>query len=430
MDELMSDAPVTPAPVSSLLSEESSTPSLMGPPSRPLALLDAELRGGGGNRSRKYNTAADEIQRRLAYGSPQSIHGQSKLGQCWDRTSTTDTVEEEDDNGDWPNYGCVPDLLDEWERFVELIEGSEDWNALQRKVHRLIYLRGLHPVIPSTWKLSFKMWGISQPQLDHVFAPADSDKKVVISNFSPSGEVAAAKALESLFYLSQRIMDYSNQLAFDKMEPIVVKTISNYIKWGLKDALVLHKLMPPLFFVHAYPIDTPGYRMEWSSDEEDESPLKKGAAGEGREHESEMGKHDDDKLASDEETRRFTRWMDRSLHIKMRALGERWRAFLSNPARPNGNQYNIDPPTLFGYAVVQHAVIIVSHDTSKADNPVVVMDKVSLNNRGLWLWNALSLAIPVNVGKMQGSLITAAYRRELLSELGSQENNPIDDPDL
>jgi len=237
-------------------------------------------------------------------------------------------------------------------------------------------------------------------------------------------------------------MDYENQLAFDKMEPVVVKAISTYIKWALKDAGIDAKLFPPMFFVHAYPINNPGFHMEGSDNGEDESPRRSGdcestktkgspsKANDRRETGSETSNSDDESESDDEETRRFTVWMDQSIHVKMQALGQRWREFLSyeqsSQRDSSAETARVEPPTLFGFAVVQHAVIIASHDTSSADNPVVVLGRIALNDRGLWLWNALSLAIPINIGKKQAAEINSA----LQEELGDMRRSSEDDPDL
>lgn len=251
---------------------------------------------------------------------------------------------------------------------------------------------------------------------------------------------AAAKALESLFYLSQRIMDYENQLAFEKMEPVVVKTISAYIKWALKDAGVDAKKFPPIFFVHAYPINNPGFQREWGGDGDEGSARKNTdatAKSKARDPKDSTG-HDagyaiddsDDESSSDddEETRQFTEWLDKSLTARTKALGQRWRQFLRSDLeqRLRHPETQIEPPTLFGFAVVQHAVMIVSHDSSSEDNPVVVLDNMTLNDRGLWLWNALSLAIPINVGKLQAVELNAALK----DEPGRSKRASVEDPDL
>jgi hypothetical protein len=233
-------------------------------------------------------------------------------------------------------------------------------------------------------------------------------------------------------------MDYENQLAFDKMEPAVVKAIQTYIKWALKDAGVNTKLFPPMFFVHAYPINSPDFHMERPEGEDDDSSRKDGgatstegrasAAGDDTRMDLDQTDSGDESTSDDEDTRRFTHWLDRSRHAKMRGLGERWREFIASNRRRNsrGEEIQIEAPTLFGFAVVQHAVIIASHDASSSDNPVIALEKISLNDRGLWLWNALSLAIPINVGKMQAAEISSIFREEL--KLTNEDST--DDPDL
>ena len=86
-----------------------------------------------------------------------------------------------DDSSDWDDYGEVPEAREDYDRAVTMLDGSENWNEEQSKVHKLIYMRGIHPMIPSTWRLSYKMWGVTQPQLDHVFTSPQSRKRVVIS---------------------------------------------------------------------------------------------------------------------------------------------------------------------------------------------------------------------------------------------------------
>jgi len=188
----MTDAPVAAASESGETFDRHKSSGLMGPPPRPLDRPDSALRGGG-NPSRYY-TAAEDIQRQLRYSSSLSLHGQSGLsrsylGESWETTGGTGG-NDDDESSDWSNYGDVPNVTDDWDRALTLVEGSDQWNSRQTKVHQLIFMRGVHPMIPSTWKMSYKMWGIGQPQLEHVFAPVNSKKRVVISALSPNGEVA------------------------------------------------------------------------------------------------------------------------------------------------------------------------------------------------------------------------------------------------
>ncbi|KAK1756012.1 hypothetical protein QBC47DRAFT_299526 [Echria macrotheca] len=323
-----------------------------------------------------------------------------------------------DVDSNWSKYGDIPDILDEYDRALALVDGSESWNLEQRKVHQLIYMRGAHPMIPSIWKMGLKLWGLDQPQLDHIFTPVGSQKRVVISS-SSDNEVPAVKALESLFILSQRVNDYEETGEQHLMEPFIVKTISQYIKWSLQDAQI-HEATPPLVLVKGYPPDSriPDEASEMSVDHDTDDSS-----------EDEGNVDDTDKKA----TERFIRFLTGSLNRKLRNMGQVWRDLLWDPnyRRPGEStatgRYLAEPPTLYAFAVVQHKVMVVSHDSSQPDNPIVSIDSISLNDRGMWLWNALSIAIPINVAKtrtrkLQGLLV----RKGLLSEVSTSS----DDPDL
>lgn len=90
--------------------------------------------------------------------------------------------EEADDDGesvssDWDSYGDMPTTSVEYRMTIARIEGSEEWNDDQKKLHRLIYMRGLHPMMPSWWKFNFRMWGVTAGDL---FTPKNSKKRVAI----------------------------------------------------------------------------------------------------------------------------------------------------------------------------------------------------------------------------------------------------------
>jgi hypothetical protein len=103
-------------------------------------------------------------------------------------------------SSDWDGYGDLPRTMDQYEASVAQLEGSEDWNEDQRKLHKLIYMRGLHPMMPSWWRVSFKMWGVTQPHLDDVFTPKHSKKRVVIHAYG--NEVAGKRPSVSIRLLS------------------------------------------------------------------------------------------------------------------------------------------------------------------------------------------------------------------------------------
>lgn len=83
-------------------------------------------------------------------------------------------------SSDWEGYGPLGHTAADYNKAVSLIDGSNEWNEDQKKLHKLIYMRGLHPMMPSWWRMSFKMWGVTQPHLDDVFAPNYSRKRVAI----------------------------------------------------------------------------------------------------------------------------------------------------------------------------------------------------------------------------------------------------------
>ena len=187
------------------------------------------------------------------------------------------------------------------------------------------------------------------------------------------------------------------------MGPAVVKAVSTYIKWALRDVEV-DKRLPPTMLVHSYSPDF----VEYSAAEEVEgqervSPdeaavVRPGDDARGDDARSDDGSGDDDddddeEGVSEEAARRFRVSVEQDLEKRVRAMGRTWRDLL--------RQDNVGEaaPTLYGFAVIQHMILVVSHDANRAKNPVVVLEQISLNDRGLWLWNAMSIAIPINVAK-------------------------------
>ncbi|GAB1319097.1 hypothetical protein MFIFM68171_09307 [Madurella fahalii] len=299
-------------------------------------------------------------------------------------------------SSDWDNYGNLPMTMDEYNETVARLEGSEDWNAEQRKLHKLIYMRGLHPMMPSWWRLSFKMWGVTQQELDDVFTPKHSRKRVAIH--AHGNELGATKALESLFYLSQTVADYEEIGYQHKIARTIGRGLRNYINWSLRDAGIYKAETQLNILVKEYPPDFTGY----DDNESTGSTFTASLAGSDRDLDAEMTGTVDiitktvAVLTEEEQQRRFTRAISRDLERRLRDLGGQWRELLRNES---GRGYMAQPPTLYAFAIVQHIVMLASHDPSVPDNPVVVLEQVRMNDRGQWLWNALSLAIPVNMAR-------------------------------
>lgn len=57
------------------------------------------------------------------------------------------------------------------------------------------------------------------------------------------------------------------------------------------------------------------------------------------------------------------------------------------------------PPVLYAFAVIEHIVLLVSLDSASEESPLVVLDTVTFDQMDQWLWNALSIALPVNMAR-------------------------------
>ncbi|KAJ4300201.1 hypothetical protein N0V88_002870 [Collariella sp. IMI 366227] len=309
-----------------------------------------------------------------------------------------------DSSSDWDGYGDLPLTMGEYNKMVSRLEGSEDWNKDQKKLHKLIYMRGLHPMLPSWWRISFRMWGVTQPHLDDVFRPKNSRKRVAIH--CHGNELAACKALESLFYLSQYVTDYEEIGQPAKIAPFIVKTVRNYIRWAMRDAGMDHRKTQRNMFVRAYPPDfvCPDDRASNGSARQQRADRSLAAeitvAGDdstkpkAKPKKQTPNDDDDDDLTEAERARRFTEAVSKDVERRLRAMGQRWRERLHDKNKLVRG-YLAPPPTLYAFAVVQHIVLLASHDAGSVMNPVVVLEQVRLNDRGQWLWNALSLALPI-----------------------------------
>ncbi|KAK4237743.1 hypothetical protein C8A03DRAFT_15745 [Achaetomium macrosporum] len=346
------------------------------------------LRGGA-----VYRRANVAWLRKAVVGPPEEQRSDEEED---DEIDYEDLEEASSDDGstssDWDAYGSLPLIMNEYEEAAARLEGSYDWNEDQKKLHKLIYMRGLHPMLPSWWRLSFKMWGVTQPHLDDVFTPKHSKKRVAIHAYG--NEVAATKALESLFYLSQTVTDFEEIGYESKISPTVVKGIRSYIRWALRDAGIDGSRTLPNMFVQAYP---PDFDDDYESVDSNFTPSP--ASSKGSDDGSDaLGKEQDegDDPADVQRAQRFTRAVSRDLERRLLNMGQRWRDALRNRS---GKGYIAQPPTLYAFAVIQHIVMLASHDSSESTNPVVVLEQVRLNDRGQWLWNALSIALPINMAR-------------------------------
>lgn len=178
------------------------------------------------------------------------------------------------------------------------------------------------------------------------------------------------KALESLFYLSQNVKDYEQIGEDDKIAPLIVKTIKGYYAWALRDAGLRKFKVKRTMMVRYYRSD---FR-EQQADFEDSMDI--------------------DGLTDEQRQEDFIDAVSRDLERRLCTLAESWRKLLWDKRT---RSYSMRPPTLYAFAVVQHIVMLVSLDSVDENKPVIILNQIRLNDRGQWLWNALSLAIPIHV---------------------------------
>jgi hypothetical protein len=210
--------------------------------------------------------------------------------------------------------------------------------------------------------------------------------------------------LESLFYLSQMVADYEEIGCQDKIAPTVVKTLQKYIKWAHQDAGVDELELHPIILVEQY---NPGEFRGKSKNDDDKDDA------------------DHFLLTDIERQERFTKAVSADLQERLSGLGQLWRQYFCDEG-DKGDYTAKKPPTLYAFAVVQHIVMLVSQDASDSSNPIVVMEQVRLNDRGQWLWNALSIALPVN---MVRDALHSMWTRDV-DVRPSVEKPQNDDPDI
>lgn len=252
-------------------------------------------------------------------------------------------------NSNWDQYEEVPRHMQDYAKVIKRVSGYEDWNEEQRHLHKLIFLRGLHPVMPASWRWSFKMWGIAEGNLAQVFAPEDSEKEVIIKAYG--NELAACKALESVFLCTQHILDFERLGQGELMGPFTAKTIRRYWRWALKDSGLDKCKFPPLLLVLEY---------EYSRDKD------------------------------------FAHEVSVSVMKKVEDIAQRWRELLMDDET---GEYVAEPPTIFVFTVVQHTLVLSTYDAASPEQGIVQIEEVKFNARGLWLWNSLTVAIAVHMAR-------------------------------
>lgn len=230
----------------------------------------------------------------------------------------------------------------------------------------------------------------------------------------------AAKALESLFILSQTVTDYEEIGETEKIAPAIVKVLRGYVDWAMRDSGIDKKQTLLNTFVVSY-VESYG------ADDDSDSAGSDSALSEMSEQEDEDGNRvvvkraRDPAITAKRRQDRFQLEVSRDLQRRLYELGKRWRELLWNE---ESQAYDHTPPTVFAFAIVQHVVLLASIDSASATSPVVVLETVSLNDRRQWLWNALTLALAVNLARDR---LMEMWDTGKVVKLEAEEG---DDPDL
>lgn len=128
------------------------------------------------------------------------------------------------------------------------IEEIDTWPKEAARLYKLLYLRGLYPLMRNGWTWDF----FGHPMPDGIFTPKGSDDKTLIKAYGNQfhGEPAsvwtngrtqtdlflAARAVRDLFNLYSRIRGLRQTGHTDQIGPIIKKEINVYLRWATKDA--------------------------------------------------------------------------------------------------------------------------------------------------------------------------------------------------
>ncbi|KJR81482.1 uncharacterized protein SPSK_01079 [Sporothrix schenckii 1099-18] len=327
----------------------------------------------------------------------------------------SDDLEDEDDddgvdeNWDWlfeaeatdaNSKGAVPDESDyywsvdvdertAYEQGVAAIEGyNTGWTADEKRLHRLLSLRGFHPLLPATWTRDF----LGVPVYPSLFATAHGDaleptRPVTINNFG--SQFHATKALRALFDLQSRVSGL-RQTGHNtaRIGAIIERELRRYIAWAAADA-GLDRCAPlaamPNIAAKQFRVGRP-----------ERSPNKKGKTTKKRSIARQVQDFFGDWVA-----RYRAYYAGLPAFDVDEAGGETHGAGAAGGA---GGTRRLRPPRLlYGFVIVQHAVMLLVVDaagnrSSRHPRPRCLADfNLSFGDR--WLDASLSVAIPVHVAR-------------------------------
>lgn len=189
-----------------------------------------------------------------------------------------------------------------------------------------------------------------------------------------------------------------------KIPRIIVKVLKRYISWAKQDAGVSHKDFPPVVIIRAYPLGfaTGSGQVKIKVEEDDSTIFGATLLGVGEDRASATGEdamvdrvsalHVDERPA----VQRVSA-VSEDIEQRLQDLAKRQRSYYAD--KEAGGNLTIRPPTLYAFAVVAHIAMLVSLDSITEDSPMVVLDTIDFSRVDQWLWNALSVALPVNMAR-------------------------------
>lgn len=331
----------------------------------------------------------------------------------------TDDLEDEDEddgvdeNWDWlfeaepadtGSSGAVPDAndyywsvdIDErtaYEQGVAAIEGYEnEWTADEKRLHRLLSLRGFHALLPATWTRDF----LGVPMYPSLFATVQGDATpettppVTIINLG--SQFHATKALRALFDLQSRVSGL-RQTGHNtvRIGAIIERELRRYIAWAAADAR-LDRCAP----LAAMPNIA---AKQFLVGRQERTPNKKGKKTKKRSIARQVQDYFGDWV-----TRYRAYYAGLPEYDVVEGDASGGHGGHDGHGGHGGGQRRLRPPRLlYGFVIVQHAVMLLVVDaagnrSSRHPRPRCLADfNLSLGDR--WLDASLSVAIPVHVAR-------------------------------
>ncbi len=142
----------------------------------------------------------------------------------------------------WEYWPIDEEELRAYQHGVASVEGYNEWTADEQRLHRLLALRGFHPLLPASWAPDF----LGVPMYPALFAPLEEDAArlssasassapLVITNYG--SQFRATKALRALFELQSRVSGLRHTgYNTARIGAIIERELRRYIAWAATDA--------------------------------------------------------------------------------------------------------------------------------------------------------------------------------------------------